>query len=83
MIIKLIGKSHRQGISKTSNKQYDFYELHIAVPAQGVVGEAAETKTIDAGFCDFDKLVLGVYDADFDTRGRLLSLKPVQPPAGK
>lgn len=78
MEITIFGKVHRQGTSKTTGKSYDFYELHMAAPARGVIGKGAETKTVDASFCDFDKLALGAYEADFDTHGNLLSLKPIQ-----
>lgn len=74
----IFGKVHRKGVGKKSGEPYDFIELHMAVPKRGVIGESAERKIVDAGFCDFDKLALGVYDADFDADGNLLSLKPIQ-----
>lgn len=78
MRITLFGKVHRKGTSKKTGNPYDFYELHIAAPKQGVIGDGAERKIVDASFCDFDKLALGVYNADFDTEGNLLSLTPIQ-----
>lgn len=82
MVIKLFGKVHRKGTSKKSGEPYDFIELHMAAPKSGVIGEGAERKIVDGTFCNFDKLTLGVYDADFDADGNLLSLKPVQQTAG-
>lgn len=82
-IVKLFGKVHRKGIGKKSGEPYDFMELHLAVPKRGVIGESAERKIVDAGFCDFDRLGLGAYEADFDADGNLLALRPVQQPAGK
>lgn len=79
--IKLFGVAHRKGISKKTGNPYDFGELHMAVPKHGVVGEAAEQKIVDASFCDLDRLVPGIYEADFDSDGNLLSLSPVQQPS--
>lgn len=81
--ITIFGKVHRKGTSRKTGEPYDFFEFHMAVPKRGVVGESAERKVVDANFCDFDKLALGVYDADFDSDGNLLSLKPVQQSAGR
>ncbi len=78
MKVKLFGKLHRKGIAKKTGNPYDFFEFHMAVPKQGVIGEGAERKIVDASFCDFDKLALGVYNADFDGDGNLLSLTPIQ-----
>ncbi len=83
MLVKLFGKIRRKGTSKKTGDPYDFIELHMAVQKRGVTGESAERKIVDGGFCDFDKLALGVYDADFDADGNLLSLKPVQQTAGR
>ena len=77
-VVKVFGKVHRKGTSKKSGKDYDFVELHMAVPKQGVIGESAERKIVDASFCDIEKLALGVYNADFGPDGNLLSLTPIQ-----
>lgn len=81
--VTLFGKIHRKGTSRKTGEPYNFYEFHIAVPKRGVIGESAERKIVDASFCDFDKLAFGVYEADFDSDGNLLALKPVQQSAGK
>ncbi len=78
MKVTVFGKVRRKGTSKKTGNPYDFLELHMAVPKKGVIGESAEKKIVDASFCDFDKLALGVYNADFDSDGNLLSLTPIQ-----
>lgn len=78
MKITIFGKIRRKGTSKKTGAPYDFLELHMAVPTQGIIGEGAETKIVDASFCDFDKLMLGAYNAEFDARGNLLSLTFIQ-----
>lgn len=82
-IAKIFGKVRRRGTSKKTGNPYDFIEFHMAVPKQGIIGEGAERKIVDASFCDFDKFALGVYDADFDADGNLLSLKPIQQSTGR
>lgn len=74
----IFGKVRRKGTSKKTGEPYDFVEFHMAVAKRGIIGESSERKIVDASFCDFDKFALGVYDADFDSDGNLLSLKPVQ-----
>lgn len=78
MRIELVGKVHRSGVSKKSGNPYDFIELHVVLPKRGVIGKAAQTVTTDAAVCPFDQLIPGVYDAEFDNNGNLLSLVPVQ-----
>lgn len=78
MKVTIFGKVRRKGTSKKTGNSYDFIELHMAVPKRGIIGEGAERKIVDGAFCDFDKLALGGYEADFDTEGNLLSLKPLQ-----
>lgn len=77
MKITIFGKIRRKGTSKKTGNAYDFVELHMATPKSGVIGESAERKIVDVSFCDFDKLALGVYNADFDADGNLLALTPI------
>ena len=77
MNITIVGKNHRVGISKTG-KNYDFIEVHFVAPARGVIGQAAQTLTMGPEVFPFESLAPGAYDAQFDNRGNLLSLAPVQ-----
>lgn len=78
MRIKIVGKVHRKGTSKKTGTDYNFIELHYVAPAYGVIGEEAATTTIDPDTYPFDKIVPGVYSAEFDSHGRMLTLAPVQ-----
>ena len=78
MRIKIVGKVHRSGVSKKSGNPYDFIELHVVLPKRGVIGEAAQTVTTDSTVCPFERIVLGICDAEYDNNGTLLSLTPVQ-----
>lgn len=79
MKIKIVGKVHRSGVSKKSGNQYDFVELHIVLPKRGVIGEAAQTVTVDPEVYPFERINPGLYDAEFDNSGSLVGLAPVQP----
>ncbi len=77
MKVRIIGKVHREGIAKKTNKPYDFIEIHFTGPARGVIGEAAITKTIDPEVFKFDDLTVpGDYLMECDPYGAVLSLAP-------
>lgn len=77
MKVRIIGKVHREGIAKKTNKPYDFIELHFTGPARGVIGEAAIAKTIDPGLFNFDELTVpGDYLIEYDSNGTVISLAP-------
>lgn len=82
MKISVVGKVHRTGISK-SGRHYDFVEIHFVAPLKGVEGDAAQTVTIDPEVFPYSNLGRGLYEAEFDSRGRMLSLTPVQAATGK
>lgn len=83
MRVKVIGKTRRTGVSKRTGQNYDFIEIHYVAPTRGVIGEAALTTTIDPGLFPFDNLVPGLYNFEFDNRGSLVALAPVQQSVGK
>lgn len=84
MKITIVGKEHRVGVSK-AGRNYDFIVVHFVSPSKDVIGQAAQTLTMGPEMFPFDSLATGLYDAEFDNRGTLLSLAPVQahPPANK
>lgn len=78
MKAKVVGKLRRTGVGKTSGKPYDFIELHYVAPDRDVTGEAACTTTMDPGVFPYESIVPGVYNVEFDRKGRLIALTPVQ-----
>lgn len=82
MQINVVGKIRRTGVSK-SGRHYDFVELHFVAPARGVEGDAAQTVTFSPEVFPYEQIGRGIYNADFDRRGTLLSLTPAQTPASK
>lgn len=47
MKIKVIGKAHREGVSKKSGNPYNFNQVHYNGPDRGVEGMAALTLNLD------------------------------------
>lgn len=84
MKVKIVGKVRRSGVSK-SGRKYDFIELHFVAPARGVIGEAAQTMTLDSEMYPFENINTGFYDVQFDNRGTPMSMTPIQaqPPVNK
>lgn len=77
MIVQIRGKQHRQGVSKKTGNQYDFWEIHYFGPRRGVTGEAAITKIVDPGLFDFEAMMLpGNYAIECDDQGDIVSLAP-------
>ena len=83
MRARVIGKVRRTGVSQKTGKNYDFVEIHYVAPSRGIIGEAALTTTIDPSQFPFDSLVPGLYNFDFDNRGSLVALAPIQQATNK
>ena len=52
MKIKVIGKAHREGVSKKSGNPYNFNQVHYNGPDRGVEGMAALTLNLDLSHCE-------------------------------
>lgn len=77
MILKLEGKRHFKGTSKSGNA-YDFCQIHVLMPQANVDGRAAVTKNIYDGGA-YDKLVVGcMYDFQTDFDGNVVSFAPAK-----
>lgn len=77
MILKIEGKRHFKGTSKSGN-QYDFTQIHVLVPAQGVEGKAAVVKNIYDS--NASNIIVGqYYDFDIDLDGNIIGYHPAKP----
>ena len=81
MKIRIVGKMQRSGVSKKTGRNYSFVELHYIAPARGVTGDAALTTVIDTDLYPYDNIAPGLYNLEFDHKGRAVSLTPIQPAA--
>lgn len=80
MRLTIFGKSHAEGISKTSGKPYNFHELHYLGKAYRVEGKAAKKLIVDADQIAYDDIELGAdYNVEFDDGGHCLEITPAEP----
>lgn len=78
MKIKVVGKAHLEGISKRTNKPYNFNQIHYLGKAFGVEGQAAITQFLDPVAYPLDSIVVGGdYNIEFDNRGYVQEFTPV------
>lgn len=79
MIIKVMGKAHREGVSKKSGNPYNFNEIHYLGKARGVEGQAAQTCVLDSFDYPYEKIVVGQdYNIEFDRTGFVVEFTPVK-----
>jgi hypothetical protein len=82
MVTEIVGKCHRQGISKTSGKPYDFSEVHYLGRKKGVEGLAAVAKTVGADIIAYDDIAIGeMYDIERDDDGNIIGMAKAKMPA--
>lgn len=75
MRLRIFGKLHRVGTSKSTGKPYDFIEIHYSAPARFVEGQAAKTKTIDSTMMAYEAIIVpGDYEVEFDGDGAIISI---------
>lgn len=75
MVIRLEGKEHRKGTSK-SGKAYDFIVLHFLGKLRGVEGLGAVQKLVDSDLISYDDLLVGQhYELEPDLDGNIISIK--------
>ena len=79
MKIKVIGKAHRSGTSKRTNKDYNFNQVHYTGPDRGVEGVAAMTLNLDPSLIAYNDIkVGGEYEVDFGPRGYVVGFAPTK-----
>ena len=79
MILKLEGKQHRQGVSKSTGRDYDFIVVHLLMNLPYVEGKAAVTKNISTNIISYDRLLVGqVYDFQTDFNGNVTAVVPAK-----
>ena len=80
MVLKLEGKQHRKGVSKTNGRDYDFIVVHLLMILPYVEGKAAVTKNISSDLIPYDRLLVGqLYDFQTDFNGNVTAVIPAKP----
>ena len=83
MKVKLTGKTHREGTSSKTGRNYNINIIHYLTTIRGVEGQAAQTATLDAIEYPYDTVVVGAeYAIDYDAGGHLIDFAPVSKAQG-
>ena len=78
MTVKIIGKSHRKGVSKKGN-DYDFNVVYFVGPDRGVTGMKGLEAILDPVSYPLDSIHVGSdYELEWGPGGSLVSFKPVK-----
>lgn len=78
MVIKVIGKAHKEGIGKKTGNPYSFNEIHYIGKRRGVEGECGLSSIVDEYILPLHAIKIGEeYDVQFDNRGNILDMIPV------
>lgn len=76
MLIKLEGKQHIAGISKSTNKPYDFCEIHYLGRRKNVEGLAAVKKSVGADVISANDIIVGAeYEMTVDDEGSIIEMR--------
>ncbi|MBO5122873.1 MAG: hypothetical protein J6J01_10520 [Oscillospiraceae bacterium] len=79
MIIKVLGKVHREGVSKKNGRPFNFNKIHYLGKARGVEGQAALTATLDGFDYPYERIMVGhEYNIEFDMTGFVMEFAPVK-----
>ena len=79
MKITIAGKAHLEGVSRKTNKPFNFNQVHYLSPARGVEGMAAKTLNLDPALYPLSGIQVGKeYQVEFDDRGYPVSFELVQ-----
>lgn len=84
MKIRVIGKTHLQGVSKRTGNPYNFIQVYYNGPARNVIGEAAMNLSLDPSMVQYDSILVPAdYNVEFDQRGYPVVFAPVPASSGK
>lgn len=76
MIVKLVGKQERKGVSKKSGAPYHFVVGYITCKENGVLGSVAKDILLDPETCPVDSLqVEHDYNLEYGPYGRIVSFR--------
>lgn len=77
MKIKVLGKTHREGISSKTGKPYNINSLHCVGTARGVEGQAVMVVTLNGAEYPYAGLKVGAeYVVEYDATGALVDFAP-------
>lgn len=70
MIVEIIGKQHREGVSQKTGKEYNFNVVYYIGPDRGVIGAKGLEVILDPDLYPLESIEVGArYDVQFGPRG--------------
>lgn len=70
MIVEIIGKQHREGVSQKTGKEYNFNVAHYIGPDRGVIGAKGLEVILEPDLYPLESIEVGArYDIQFGPRG--------------
>lgn len=79
MIVEIIGKQHREGVSKKSGNSYNFNVVYFIGKDRGVIGSRGLEILLEPDLFPLDDIQVGArYDIQFGFRGAVLNFCKVK-----
>lgn len=79
MIVEIIGKQHREGVSKKTGNSYNFNVAYYIGTDRGVDGSRGFEVILDPAFFPLDEIEVGArYDIQFGPRGDVVIFSKVK-----
>lgn len=79
MIVEIIGKQHREGVSLKTGKEYNFNVVYFIGPDRGVIGAKGQEVILDSDLYSLESIEVGDrYDIQFGPRGVVQNFSKVK-----
>lgn len=79
MIVEIIGKQHREGVSKKTGSAYNFNVVYYIGTDRGVIGSRGLEILLDSDLFPLDDIQVGArYDIQFGPRGVVVNFSKVK-----
>lgn len=79
MIVEIIGKQHREGVSKKTGNSYSFNVVYYIGRDRGVIGSRGLEILLESDLFPLDDIqVGGSYDIEFGPRGSVVNFSKVK-----
>lgn len=79
MIVEIIGKQHREGVSKKTGNSYNFNVVYYIGTDRGVIGSRGLEILLESDRFPLDDIQVGArYDIQFGPRGAVVNFSKVK-----
>lgn len=79
MIVEIIGKQHREGVSKKTGSPYNFNVAYYVGTDRGVIGSKGQEVLLEPDLFPLEDIQVGAsYDIQFGPRGAVVNFSKVK-----